>query len=288
MAVAAIHETGTIVGREILPTEAALGFDRAVQRLIEAITRVLAHGRTKRPLVGIGIGCAGPLDSQRGWINNPYTLTGWDRCDIVRPLRERFGVGVFLENDADAAALGECAYGAGKGFDPVVMLTFGTGIGGAAVVRSEIYRGVRGEHPEIGHVPVRPEGPECYCGIRGCLESTASGTAIAAAGKEAGFASGPAVFAAARLGQPEAQRIIDRALDASASAAWTICHTFLPERLVLGGGIMDEHFDLFAGVIRKRLALGTQFTPAAVSVAHAVLGNDAGIVGAGAIAFRRA
>src|SRR4029079_6704818 len=132
------------------------------------------------------------------------TLTGWDRCNIVAPLSERFRVPVCLENDADAAVFGECAAGAGRGCDPVVMLTFGTGIGGGAVVSGHIYRGVRGEHPELGHIPTSADRLECYCGIGGCLESVASGTAIAQAGAEAGYADARAVFAAADQGEARA------------------------------------------------------------------------------------
>lgn len=286
MAVALVDANGTIVGRRVLPTQAEQGFDRAVDR-VEAAIRSLLEDHGQVVLAGIGIGCAGPLDSQAGLINNPYTLRGWDRCNIVQPLAERFTVPVYLENDADAAGFGECAQGAGRGHDPVVVLTFGTGIGGAAVVGGAIYRGAHGEHPELGHTPVHPDGPACYCGTNGCLESIASGTAIANAGKAHGFEDAQAVFHASKAGVPAAEAIIRGAVNAACTAAWTICHTFLPQRLVLGGGIMDEHFDLFATAMRQRLARATQFTSTAVTIAKAVLGNDAGVVGAANIALRQ-
>jgi glucokinase len=288
IAVAAVDAGGTLLARATLPTQADQGFDLAVGRLAEAAERLLVQvGWAASELCGIGIGCAGPVDPPGGLINNPYTLGGWNRCDIVSPLRQRFGVPVWLENDADAAALGECFGGAGRGFDPVVMLTFGTGVGGAAIVRGEIYRGAGGEHPELGHVPVDPNGPQCYCGTRGCLESLASGTAIGEVGMAAGFANAPAVFAAAAMDEGAAQEIVKRAVSAAATAAWTFCHTFLPQRLVLGGGIMDEHFDLFAAAIHEQLATATQFTRSGVSVVRAALGNDAGLVGAASLAFQR-
>ena len=289
MAVAAVDTRGAIVARVTLPTEADQGFAHAVERLAEAIEHLLPQvGWARSELSGLGLGCAGPVDPAAGLINNPYTLAGWNRCDIVSPLRERFGVPVWLENDADMAALGECFCGAGRGFDPVVMLTFGTGVGGAAIVRGEIYRGAGGEHPELGHVPVDPCGPQCYCGIRGCLESLASGTAIAEVGQAADLPDARAVFAAAMAGDEDAQRIVERAVNAAATAAWTFCHTFLPQRLVLGGGMMDEHFDLFASVINQRLSAATQFSRPGVAVVRAALGNDAGLVGAASLVFRRA
>lgn len=286
MALALVDAHGSILKRMLLSTEAELGFQRAVDRICESIDQLMAAVGDGK-LVGIGIGCAGPLDSLRGLINNPYTLTGWDRCDIVRPLSERFQVPTFLENDADAAALGECAAGSGRGFNPVVMLTFGTGIGGGTVVNGEVYRGVRGEHPEMGHIPIEDGGPECYCGIRGCLESIASGTAMGLAGRKLGMPDARSIFQAASNGNAAAQGVLDRAARAAAKAAWTIWHTLLPERLVLGGGMMDEHFEIFAAVIRQQLNLATQFSKTSVSVAKAVLGNDAGIVGAATLALRR-
>ncbi len=288
MAVAAVDASGHVLQRAVLATEAALGFERAARRLGDSVDALLAAtGWSRTEMAGIGIGCAGPVDPARGLINNPHTLTGWDRCDIVTPLCNRFGVPVYLENDADAAAFGECAHGAGQGVDPVVMLTFGTGIGGAIVRGGQIVRGVNGEHPELGHVPVSDAGPECYCGIHGCLESLASGTAIGAAGRASGFHDSRAVFAAARHGDPDARAIVDRATAAAANAAWTFCHTVLPERILLGGGIMEDHFDLFARAMSARLLTATQFSREAMRIVRAGLGNDAGIVGAATLAVSR-
>lgn len=285
MAVAAVNRDGRLLARIVLPTEAELGFDRAVQRLGDAIVTAIRHaGATEQSLAGVGIGCAGPVDPARGLINNPFTLTGWDRCDIVTPLASRLGVPVRLENDADAAALGECFAGAGRGCDPVVMLTFGTGVGGAVVMRGNINRGASGEHPELGHVPVEPDGPPCYCGIRGCLESVASGTAVGEAARAAGFTDAKEVFVAARAGNSVACAIVDRAVRAAATAAWTLFHTFLPQRLILGGGVMDREFDLYAEAMRAKLAGATQFTRGIGEVVRAELGNDAGVIGAASLA----
>ncbi len=287
MAVAAVDARGAILARETLPTDAAQGFGPAVARLVESIGRILQQvGWARSELAGLAVGCAGPVDPAAGLINNPYTLAGWNRCDIVTPLRQQFEVPVWLENDADLAALGECFCGAGRGFDPIVMLTFGTGIGGAAVIRGEIYRGTGGEHPELGHLIVEPGGPQCYCGARGCLESLASGTAIGEVGQAADLPDARAVFAAASHDEA-AQRIVQRAVGAAATAAWTLCHTFLPQRLVLGGGMMDDHFETFANAIDLRLNSATQFSRAGVAVVRAALGNDAGLAGAASLVFRR-
>ncbi|MBL9135843.1 MAG: ROK family protein [Verrucomicrobiales bacterium] len=283
-AVALVNDAGTVLDRHSFPTEADLGFPRAVERLIGTIHQIRAASLTRGTTIGIGIGCAGPVDPRLGLINNPFTLPGWDRCDIVSPLRNAFGLPVVLENDADAAAMGECWVGAGRGCDPVVMLTFGTGVGGAIIHQGRIQRGVDGEHPELGHLVVRPDGPECYCGTRGCLESIASGTAIALAGAASGFASTRAVFEASTAGDPRASAIVQQAVDAVATAAWTLFHTLLPQRLILGGGIMDTEYPRFAAVARH-LDPATQFTRGKVDLARATLGNDAGLLGAARLAW---
>ena len=184
---------------------------------------------TQRALAGIGLGCPGPFDEASGRIENFYTLPGWEGNDIVSPLVARFGTPVRLVNDADAALLGEALSGAARGVRIAVMLTVGTGIGGAALIDGAILRGAAGEHPEIGHLIVDPAGPDCYCGSRGCLEAFAAGPALARAGAEFGYAGAEAVFAAAESGAEPAQAIIARSADAMETAVWSLIHTFLPE-----------------------------------------------------------
>ncbi len=286
IAVAAVAQDGSIRKRITMATEAEAGFPRALERITQAIEAVIVSAKWRiKDIRGIGIGCAGPVDSLQGIVHNPYTLPGWDGCDLVTPLRQRFDTAVFLENDADTALLGECLAGAGRGRDPVAMLTFGTGIGGALLSNGRILRGASSEHPELGHILVADSDSKCYCGSRGCLESLASGSAIAVAGRDLGLADAPAVFAAAEAGNEKAQAVIERATYAAGTAAWNLFHTFLPQRLILGGGIMERHFTLFAAAIEQRLRTATQFNSQRVDVAQATLGNDAGIVGAASLVF---
>jgi glucokinase len=281
VAVAAVDANGRVVARAEFPTDPARGFPRARDLMAEACDNVLSlAGWAAADLAGIGVGCTGPVDPARGTVHNPHTLPTWDGCDLVTPLRERLGVPVTLDNDAAAAAVGEAAFGAGRGADPVVVLTFGTGVGGATVVGGRVLRGAGGAHPEPGHLPVLVDGPACYCGGRGCLESVASGTAIGEAGRRAGLADARAVFAAAARGDAAAGQIVARAAEGLAAAAWLIAHAVLPERLVLGGGVMDEHFDVFAAAARDRLAAATMVPGERVRVVRAALGADAGVVGA--------
>ena len=288
MALALVTEEGRILADTSLPTESALGFERALDRIATAAAKLQHSAGFATPsLLGIGIGCAGPVHPVRGTIHNPFTLPGWEDANIVSALRQRLGVPVFLENDADAAALGECFAGAGRGFDPVVMLTLGTGVGGAVVTGGQVFRGCDGEHPELGHVPVEPNGPSCYCGRAGCLESIASGTAIANAGRSAGFADSREVFGAAARGDQRAQAMLQRVAAALETATWTLLHAFLPQRIILGGGVAEEHFDLLVPGMRRAVAAATMAPRGRIEIVPALLGNQAGVIGAASLAHRR-
>jgi len=291
IAVAAVDGVGRIHAQTSLATEAEQGFGRAVERMLTAGDEVLAQaGWNRGELCGVGVGCAGPVSAERGIIDNPYTLPTWSNCDIVAPLRTALGKPAYLENDADSAALGEWFAGAARGASRVVMLTLGTGVGGGVVIDGQVYRGTRGEHPELGHMPIAQFAVDavcdaCYCGTRGCLEAIASGTAVAEAGKPFGFADSRAVLAAFGDGDSNAAAIIERVQRALEMATWTILHTFMPEVIVLGGGLGDAQFELWLPAMEARTARATMVPAGGVRIVKAELGNDAGLVGAASLAF---
>jgi glucokinase len=220
----AVSPQGDLENWQSAPIEAKRGPEVGVNRISNLIEQVAKS--TSRTILGIGIGSTGPLDRLRGCIQNPYTLPGWEDVDIVSPMEKRFGVPVALENDADAAALGESWVGAGKGYERLFMVTIGTGVGTALVLNGEIYRGVSGAHPEGGHIVIDPAGPKCYCGAKGCWESLVSGPAIASLARQApGLESSmlyqycqadaenldaSMVFEAARQADPLSLRLLDQ------------------------------------------------------------------------------
>ena len=288
---AAVSAQGEILCRETMLTEARLGFDDGLGRIIRLLRRVLAGaGCSDADLAAVGIGCTGPVDPARGTIDNPYTLPTWEGHNIVDPLRAAFGAPVALENDADAAAMGEVWMGAGQGGRAVITITIGTGIGGGIILDGRIYRGVGGVHPEIGHHCIDPSGPECYCGIRGCWESLSSGPAMAAAaqaqmpGRAAEAITGASVIADARAGHPIAQEIVSRAAQTTALGVFNLVNLYAPDIIVLGGGVM-EAYDLFEPVIRRVVERDTMVPIGCIAIRKAVLGNDAGVLGAARIAF---
>lgn len=275
-----VDSKGRILRHDRFATAEVTDHRAFLARLSEGIAGLLASADLlPKAVAGVGIGSAGPLDMRRGIVRNGYTLPALEGRCITRPLQRTLGLPVLLENDADAALLGEAWVGAAKGLRSAVMLTFGTGVGGAALVDGRILRGANDEHPEIGHMPVRAGGPRCYCGRRGCLESIASGTAIAQAAR----LPTREVFAAAARGDVRCRRIIAQARDACVTAVWTVLHGYYPQCLVLGGGVMAEHFEFFAPALREVAAQAAMVQRPAVDIRKAKLGNRAGIIGAASL-----
>ena len=284
IAVGAVDATGAVHARRTIATDVEAGFDAGLARLTRVLDETLAEARVDAAaLSGIGLGCPGPFDETSGRIENFYTLPGWEGSDIVNPLAARFDTPVRLINDADAALLGEALAGAARGARVALMLTIGTGVGGAALIEGAILRGAAREHPEIGHLIVDPAGPECYCGSRGCLEALAAGPALARAGAEFGYADAEAVFAAAEAGVEPAQAIIVRSADAMETAVWSLVHTLLPEVILIGGGIGERHFALYREAAERAIARAVLAPAGSIRVVKAALGNDAGMVGAAAL-----
>ena len=284
IAVGAIDRSGALRARRIVATNVEAGFDAGLARLFKAIDEIMdGANRASGTLAGIGLGCPGPFDEESGRIENHHTLPGWEGHDIVSPLVARYQTPVHIVNDAHAALLGEALSGAARGARIAVMLTIGTGIGGATLIDGKILRGAAGSHPEIGHLSVDPAGPECYCGNRGCLEVLAAGPGLARAGAEYGYPDAESVFAAAAAGAAPARAIIARSAAAVETATWSLVHAFVPEVLIFGGGIGERHYALYRNAAVRAIARVTLAPRSAIRVAKAALGNDAGMVGAAAL-----
>lgn len=150
----------------------------------EAIERITREVKALLPAEAIGISCGGPLDSERGLILSPPNLPGWDEIPIVTLLHDATGLPCFLQNDADACALAEWKFGAGRGAKNMIFLTFGTGMGAGLILGGRLYSGTNGNAGEVGHVRLRKTGPVGY-GKAGSFEGFASGGGIAQMGKSA-------------------------------------------------------------------------------------------------------
>jgi glucokinase len=262
-------------------------------RLIERLIRETIDTVNPTDLLGIGIGCTGPLDVVRGLINNPYTLAGWVNVPIVERLNKAFDVPVLLENDADAAALGEYWQGAGQGAKRLYAVTVGTGVGTALIVEGRIYRGIDGSHPEGGHQLIDPNGPQCYCGYRGCWEGLIAGPAIASLARSAPnndhlieLASNDPeridarfVVEAARAGDATAVSVMNKAAVDFSLGIINIISLFVPDVIVLSGGVMNSA-DLFLPTLEEMLKTPNPMVPFdRVRILPAKLGYYAGLYG---------
>lgn len=177
MGVAMVDESGHVVARAQCPTSPDRGWPEGLARITDLLRETAA--RAGGELRGIGVGCTGPVNPLTGTICKVKFLPGWEGASLALELSRTFGVSVTVENDADAAALGEAAWGEGRGAQRFIYVTVGTGIGGGLVFNARLYRGVDGAHPEIGHHVIDPSGLACFCGAHGCWESLASGPAMA-------------------------------------------------------------------------------------------------------------
>ena len=186
-AVGMISESGKVLARAETPSQPELGVQNGLERILNLLHETAEQaGQT---LQGIGAGVTGPVYPLTGKLGRIEFLPGWEGLDLVGELQRAFGVSAAIENDADAAALGESAWGAGRGAQRFIYLTVSTGIGGGIVLDGQLYRGADGSHPELGHHVIDPSGPLCFCGARGCWESSGQREGPCAA-RRAGFCPG--------------------------------------------------------------------------------------------------
>jgi len=166
-----------ILERIQFATETHKGPEFAITNLLEASSKII-NRLTDYTLVTIGISCGGPLDSKKGIIQSPPNLPRWDNIPITQLFKDKFNVPVFLQNDANACALAEWKFGAGKGTSNMVFLTFGTGLGAGLILDGKLYTGTNDLAGEIGHIRLAEDGPEAY-GKNGSFEGFCSGSGIA-------------------------------------------------------------------------------------------------------------
>lgn len=277
-----------------IPMRVELGADAIVENIVVALKEMAAQCSAE--IVSVGIGCPSPLDLEKGLVMSPSNLQDWVEFPIVRIFEERFGVPVALDNDANAAALGELTDGAGRGCQNVIYVTVSTGIGGAIITGGEIYHGT-GDAGEIGHTIVMPDGGAlCNCGLRGCVETICAGVHIARRAKER-LADGTeslmsemaadgseitakTVVEAARRGDAAALEVWDETCRYLAIGIGNFITLLAPEAVIIGGGIAAAG-DLLFAPLRRLVPQFVSMVPAAkIKIVPAELGGESGVCGA--------
>ncbi len=292
IAVGMVDANGRVLSKMESPTDPdhyADGLDR-----IAAMLRDTARNAGVE-ISGIGIGSTGPVDPIAGEFGDVDFLPGWRQKKPVADLQSIFNVRAALENDADAAALAEASWGAGKHKSRLIYVTVGTGIGGGVVLDGELYRGVDGAHPELGHHVVDPSGPPCSCGFRGCWESLAAGPAMAAWFKSQAPGDYPhlesvsarEICQLAQQGDELARRAVEREAYYLGLGLANLINLFTPDAIVLSGSVLKSSL-LFLDGIRSVISRGCRFVPfEKAELTMASLGEDANLIGAARVWHHR-
>jgi glucokinase len=294
IAVALADPNGQILSLSRFPTEVEAGPHRLIDKAIKEIQRMMEEIEAR--LLAVGVGCGGPLDRERGLILSPPNLPGWDEFPILKIIEERLKAPALLDNDANAAALGEHKHGAGRGLKNLVYMTISTGIGGGIIIDGEILHGVADGAGEVGHITILPDGPLCRCGERGCLETLCSGTGIArrarerlATGAESSMtehAGGPdrvtakIVAEAALEGDPLAVEIWDETISYLAIGIGSIISILAPQAVILGGGVSTAGRQLLEPLRREIQSRVKMLPVEKIKILQAELGGDSAIHGA--------
>jgi glucokinase len=311
--IAAVDSSGKILEKITTGTEVARGRDRVIDEMCVAVQTLALKHKAALELDGIGVGVPGIIDMASGMVRQSPNLPGWEDYPVREEIERRLATTVVLENDANAAALGEKWLGAAAEVDDMCMITLGTGVGGGVVLGGHVWHGMTGMAGELGHVNVDPDGPPCGCGSRGCLEQFASATAVKRMALEAistGNApelsramnsdpefSSKVVHHMATQGDQPAREIFDRVGGALGLAISGLVNIFNLPMYVIGGGVSSA-WDAFSPALFRELhrcsfvyratapiqgnddkVQPRRGRPSTI-ITCALLGSDAGLIGA--------
>jgi len=272
---ALIDEQGTLIQER----ETQSGAD--IEAMIRAMTEV---AQSYGAYSAVGVSMTGQVDGRTGHVVFCSDQEeGWTGTPVAQRLQARLNCPVVIENDANAAALGEARFGAGQGVRDFLCVTLGTGIGGGLILDGRLYTGSRGIAGEIGHMPIHAGGERCRCGLRGCYEHYASTTALVRAARavDPALENGRMVFER-REGDERLQAVVDRWIEEIAYGLVALMHTLNPARIALGGGVMGQAYILerLRTLVPRQLMLHYR----SVELVRAQLGYRAGLYGAYALA----
>lgn len=293
-----INNLGNILAEGSVPTDADKGADVMMSNIVDLVNEMLASiDIVKREISGIGIGCPGLIDSKNGMVVFAGNLN-LKYYPLASEVSDRIGLPVKITNDANAAALGEAKFGAGKKFDNSVLVTLGTGVGGGIVIDGKLFEGGSSAGTEIGHTVIVENGIKCTCGRCGCFERYASARALTEQTREAMLAhkeskmwntytdetaNGKTPFDYYDSDET-AKSVVDGYIKHLACGVTNIVNIFRPQVVMLGGGVSEQGDRLTVPVqklVDKEIFAGTLYAP--VKVVKATLGSKAGGFGAAAL-----
>ncbi|MGI6713843.1 MAG: ROK family protein [Bacilli bacterium] len=300
---AAITEKGKVLEVFSLPVIAGDSQETTINNLIATVKKyIVEQGFKQEEILGIGLGVPGSIDSVRGYCDYSNNLK-WSNLPIVKMFEKEFALPIKITNDANAAALGEAKFGAGRKFKNMILLTLGTGVGGGIIIDGKLYEGNAGKGAELGHTVTKMNGRKCTCGRKGCLEAYASATGLIfdtkqamkkdnkslmwKISKELGIIDARVAFEAAKQGDQTAQKVVDNYIMYLGEGLLNFFNIFRPEAVVLSGGIANQGEYLFGRLDAycQERKYGFECTPA-VKILGSELGYDSGKIGAAALFFQ--
>jgi glucokinase len=293
--------TGELLSADFRPTHARDGAERVLQNIGDSI-RAVMEGVEPGRIKGIGVASPGPVDIKQGMIIDAPNL-GWQHFGLIKRLEDTFRIPCVLENDANAAAIGEQLFGAAKHVTDLIYITVSTGIGGGIISNGRILHGRNDAAGEIGHMCVAIDGPVCGCGKRGCLEAVSSGTAIgnearrllgegressilAKAGNRLEAVNAQVVAEAAREDDPLARAILDKAFTYLGIGIANLIQLLNPEMIIIGGGVSKIGQPLFDRIWPVIRAYAYPHTVLDLPIVLPALGDKCGTLGAAAVAIK--
>lgn len=276
--------------------------EEIIEKIADTLKKYLEENKFDEPIAGIGIGIPGSIDAKNGVCIYSNNLD-WKDLDVVGIMKKHFDMPIRITNDANAAALGEAAFGAGKKYPNVIMITLGTGVGGGVVIENKIYEGSDGTGTELGHMIIVKDGVMCTCGRRGCLEQYASANALAREAqesmdknpdslmhqiaKELGKTSARVPFLAARRYDKAGLEVVKDYVEYLGIGICNFCNIFRPDCVVLSGGVSNEGDYLIERLTKycEENNFGFPYSKHSV-IKVAELGYMAGIIGAASLILR--
>ena len=302
LAAGLVDSAGGVRSFRAVPTDRLGRGDGVLRNLTDVVTGLMDDARrVNEPLLGIGIGVPGAVDIDTGTIGEDIQNIPEFRClALGRALRERTGIPIVVDNDVNALTMGEWTFGQARGLRHVAMIAVGTSIGGGLILNGTLVRGASGYGGEIGHVTVDLDGPECFCGSRGCLRVFASGAEIARqavalartnqpslltelAKGQPDRVDAPLVFAAASKGDPVALSVLAKAAQALGAGVANLINLCNPEMVVLGGGVMGAGEVLMEPVLRWARFYAFEAAFDRTRIVRSTLSKASGVLGAAAL-----
>jgi glucokinase len=286
---AAVGRDGRILEKISVDTDFEGGRDAVIGDIVNSVNQ-LKHNQSALRLTGVGIGVPGFILLKQGFITNSNNLPYLENYPVRDAIEQKLGTPIILENDANAAALGEKWMGAGRSVEDLVLLTLGTGVGGGIIMNGRVLHGMDGMAAELGHLTIDPFGPPCGCGNLGCLEKLASATAVESLAMLMSLSAHPLtskeVYELALGGNVKAQAIFGQMGRALGIGLANLINTFNFPLYLLSGGMLPA-WDLFWPELEAQVKMRSfTYRNSKTRIEPATLGNEAGLIGAAYLPFQ--